>query len=335
MSQLLSKELSIPIVDPARLSTPPILPASRSPSTRATTPLPLATSAPPGAIVGAMRGQPGRRATLRAFLGTGTWPRTATALVETQRRLADASRSVEAWLPPEGPTPDLFVGGCFLAFGQGLIGPGGIGDRGWAVAVLWRGPQGFTVPGDPRDPDRVLVGSGPHGPRQALDVVAQTVVVGTAAAAYEPGLLAQRDGAFLEAAVRLLPRPPDVLLVDATGRDHPRRAGLALHLGAVLGVPTVGVTRRPLLARGALPSAERGGTSPLYLNGEVVGRWARTRGGARPVVAHAGWRTSAETAASVVLATSSEGARTPAPLGEARRVAREARAIDEGRVRQP
>jgi deoxyribonuclease V len=53
------------------------------------------------------------------------------------------------------------------------------------------------------------------------------VVSGEAGAPYLPGLLALREGALLEAAVRALPRPPEVLLVDATGRDHPRRAGLA------------------------------------------------------------------------------------------------------------
>src|SRR6266540_962954 len=59
-----------------------------------------------------------------------------------------------------------------------------------------------------------------------------------------PALLALREGRLLEAAVRALDEasPPEVLLVNASGRDHPRRAGLALHLGAVLGVPTVGVT---------------------------------------------------------------------------------------------
>ena len=51
--------------------------------------------------------------------------------------------------------------------------------------------------------------------------------------------------------MRALPVAPEVLLVNATGRDHPRRAGLAFHLGAVLGLPTVGVTTRPLVAQGA------------------------------------------------------------------------------------
>lgn len=282
----------------------------------------------------AMPEQRGRRATWETTVGPGSWPSTAAALVEAQHRLAEEARLVDPWVPPEGPGADLLVGGCFVSFGQGLTGPGGIGDRGWAVAVLWHRRARSTAPGAPRNPDRVLVGTGPYGPRQAVDVIAQAVVAGTAAAAYQPGLLARRDGAFLESATRLLPRLPDVLLVDATGRDHPRRAGLALHLGRVLEVPTVGVTRRPLLARAALPAPERGATSPLYLNRELVGCWIRTRSSARPIVAHVGWRTTAETAATVVLATSSEGARIPAPLGEARRVAREARAIDEGRLRR-
>ena len=52
-------------------------------------------------------------------------------------------------------------------------------------------------------------------------------------------------------------------LVDTTGRDHPRRAGLATSLGAVLDLPTVGVTHRPLLAAGDWPDDRRGATAPL------------------------------------------------------------------------
>jgi deoxyribonuclease V len=118
--------------------------------------------------------------------------------------------------------------------------------------------------------------------------------------------------------------PPDVLLVDATGRDHPRRAGLALHLGAVLDLSTVGVTHRPLAAEGAWPPDERGARSPLRLGGRVVGYWLRTSAGTRPLAIHAAWRTDAVTAADLVLSTSR--ARTPEPLRAARRRAREERA---------
>jgi deoxyribonuclease V len=138
-------------------------------------------------------------------------------------------------------------------------------------------------------------------------------------------LLALREGALLEAAVRALPARPDVLIVDATGRDHPRRAGLALHLGAVLGIPTIGVTHRPLLARGQWPPDVRGAAAPLVLEGELVGHWLRTRSGTRPLAVHAGWRIEPETAVKLVLAQTGQ-TRTPAPLREARRLARLARA---------
>lgn len=153
--------------------------------------------------------------------------------------------------------------------------------------------------------------------------VGRAGVTGVAGGPYVPGLLALRIGRPLEAAVRALPDVPDVLLVDATGYDHPRRAGLAVHLGAVLGLPTVGVTHRTLLAAGDWPSDERAAMSPLLLDDVVVGYWVRTRAGRRPVAVHTGWRTDAETAVRVVLSVSRH--RTPAPLREARRVARLAR----------
>lgn len=125
-------------------------------------------------------------------------------------------------------------------------------------------------------------------------------------------------------AVAGLGEHPDVVLVAAAGRDHPRGAGLALELGAVLQLPTVGVTDRPLLATGAPPGPNRGDWSGLVAHGEEVARWVRTATGVRPLVAHAAWRTTAETAAAVVLATT-EAARTPEPLRVARRLARQAR----------
>ncbi|MGY1625027.1 endonuclease V [Geodermatophilus sp. SYSU D00965] len=174
---------------------------------------------------------------------------------------------------------------------------GGGEERCWAAAVLARGTR----------------------------VLAARVVEGAAAAPYVPSLLVLREGPLLVTAVEHLEDSPDVLLLAASGRDHPRRAGLALHLGAVLGLPSVGVTDVPLRARGPGPGPRRGDTAPLLLDGEEVARCVRTAAGVRPVVASAAWRTTAATAADVVLAAST-GTRTPQPLREARRLAREARA---------
>jgi deoxyribonuclease V len=151
-----------------------------------------------------------------------------------------------------------------------------------------------------------------------------------AGGAYRAGWLALREGPLLARAVASLAKPPDVLLVDATGRDHPRRAGLALHLGAILDLPSIGVTHRPLLASGPWPQLLRGSSSPLLLGGEVVGFWLCTRPGARPVAVHAAWRTDPDTAVEVVLASTGRY-RTPEPLRTARRAARRARAAAAGR----
>lgn len=224
----------------------------------------------------------------RAF---ARWPADAEELIRLQNALA--AESPPAWRPGEGP---LLLGGCFVCFGRNDSGPGAPGDRGWAGAALWS--EG--------------------------GVRATAVADGRAAAGYAAGLLALREGPLLEAGVRALPATSEILLVDATGRDHPRRAGLALHLGAVLEVPTIGVTHRPLLAQGGWPGEARGSASPLLLDGEIVGYWLRTATGSRPLAVHAAWRTDPETAVNVVLGAL-ERARTPEPLRLARQAARLAR----------
>lgn len=221
------------------------------------------------------------------------WPHTRDELIQVQEALAAASP--EPWRLRAEP---MAIGGCFVCFARGPSGPGRPGDRGWAGAAL-------AVPGLP---------------------VETAVVEGEAGAAYEPGLLALREGHLLEAAIRNLSHLPDILLVDATGRDHPRRAGLALHLGAILDIPTVGVTHRPLCAAGDWPAPSRGVTAPLVLEGRLVGFWLRTRPDTRPLAVHASWRTDPLTAVQLVL-TALGTARTPIPLAEARRAARTARAL--------
>lgn len=254
------------------------------------------------------------------------WPVDAAELVTLQERLAAEADAAPRDRPLAlGARP--LLGGCFVAYARGEAGPGHPGDRAWAAVVTWRPTDGT------RDEGAALRGvSHDRGPRVARDTHEQVLVAGTVPASYEAGLLAMREGALLERAARQVRTAPDVLLVDATGVDHPRRAGLAVHLGRVLDVPTVGVTHRPLHAAAAPepPGTERGERSPVLVGGEAVAHWVVTRTGARPVVAHAGWRTTPDQAADVVLLASTPSARTPVPLGEARRVAREARAIAAG-----
>lgn len=226
------------------------------------------------------------------------WPTTAAELVALQDALA------RALPPPWGGLPELGrVAACFVCFERGRSGPGAGGDPGWAAACL------VTPSGEP----------------------VTRVVRGPAAAPYEPGLLALREGGLLEAALGALPALPDLLVVNATGRDHPRRAGLALHLGARLGVPSIGVTNRPLAASGAAPDDRRGATSALRIGGQIVAHWVTTRRGTRPLVVHAGWRTDLEQAVELLLGLTPRW-RTPLPLRVARQAARQARAAEAGRA---
>ena len=257
------------------------------------------------------------------------WPGEEDGLVALQEQLARRAadvREADPFLLPAAP----LIGGCFIAFARGEGGPGQPGDRAFAAALVWepghdallrRGRGGVPA----RSEGRALKGTTRTDPRQAADVVEQAVVQQAVGAAYLPGLLALREGPVLAAAVDSLKHAPDVLLVDASGADHPRRAGLAVHLGWALGIPTVGITRRPLRASGEDPELVRGAWTRLTLDGDVVAASVCTRTGARPVVAHAAWRTDVDTAVAVALAASTEGARAPVPLQEARRVAREAR----------
>lgn len=226
---------------------------------------------------------------------TVRWPETADALARTQERLARATPP--AWTPPRARSPgaehrgapgSLRVGACAVVFGRGDDD----GDA-WAAAAV----------------------------RCGTETVASATWRGRAGAGFEPGLLALREGPLLANVVSLLADTPDVLLVAAAGRDHPRGAGLALQLGATLDLPTVGVTEMPLCATGDAPGPERGSTSPLRLDGAIVAYRVRTRTGVAPVIAHAAWRTSPAVAAAVVLA-SCAGARWPEALRDARRLAR-------------
>ncbi len=155
--------------------------------------------------------------------------------------------------------------------------------------------------------------------------MAVAVADGAAPAPYQAGLLALREAPLLSAAFDRLALRLDVLIVDATGRDHPRRAGMALHLGAVLGVPTIGVTNRTLVGTGEAPDDSRLAHSPILLDDELVAYWLRTRPRRNPIAVHAAWRTDAETAVAVV-SMAVRRFRTPEPLRIARRAARLARA---------
>lgn len=227
------------------------------------------------------------------------WPQTPEALVELQERLRRTSTT-----PQPGRILDrTLVAGFFVCFERGKQGQGKEGDRGWAGVSLFRGPR----------------------------FLGRWATEGVAGYRYEPGLLALREGPLLVRAFELLDARPDLLVINATGLDHPRRAGLALHAGAAFGIPSIGVTSRPLCAQGSLPPDELHAASFLMLEGEKVAAYLRTRKGARPVVIHPGFSTDMDFALRVAEYYSGRFV-TPLPLREARRAARTLRSRSQGRI---
>jgi deoxyribonuclease V len=141
---------------------------------------------------------------------------------------------------------------------------------------------------------------------------------------YVPGFFAFREGPAIISAVGALSRQPDLLLVDGHGRAHPRRAGIATHVGFLLSIPTVGVAKQILLGDPVEFGPARGSESPIWDRGEIVGKVVRTKAGSRPVYVSAGHAIDLDTAVEAVLATTG-ASRIPAPIREAHRISREVR----------
>jgi deoxyribonuclease V len=100
---------------------------------------------------------------------------------------------------------------------------------------------------------------------------------------YIPGLLSFREGPVLVEAFEKLQHVPDVFIFDGMGRIHPRRVGIAAHMGVWLHTPTVGCGKSHLIGAYDDPPNEKGGYSPLTDKGELLGVVLRTRANVKPV----------------------------------------------------
>ncbi|MEE1762254.1 MULTISPECIES: endonuclease V [unclassified Streptomyces] len=135
-----------------------------------------------------------------------------------------------------------------------------------------------------------------------LDVVAEATAIGQVSFPYVPGLLAFREIPTVLAALDALPCDPGLVVCDGYGLAHPRRFGLAAHLGVLTGLPTIGVAKNPFTFTYDDPGAARGNTSPLLAGTEEVGRALRTRDGVKPVFVSVGHRVALDNACAHTLA---------------------------------
>ncbi|MEU1709737.1 endonuclease V [Streptomyces sp. NPDC005706] len=135
-----------------------------------------------------------------------------------------------------------------------------------------------------------------------LEVVAEATAVGRISFPYVPGLLAFREIPTVRAALDALPCPPGLVVCDGYGLAHPRRFGLASHLGVLTGLPTIGVAKNPFTFTYDDPAPLRGSSAPLLAGPEEVGRALRTRDHVKPVFVSVGHRTTLDDALAHTLA---------------------------------
>lgn len=221
----------------------------------------------------------------REGLTEGRWPRTVEEAERVQRELAERVRI------PSGtvPAPRL-VAGLDVSYAKES-------ERLAAAAVV--------------------VDTTTHA------VVEETVVKGFAVFGYYPGLLAFREVPILLQALRHLETAPDLLLCDGQGLAHPRRCGLACHLGVLTGIAAIGCAKTHFVGEHAEPGMDRGQCIPLVDSGQTVGEVLRTQDGVKPVYVSPGHAIGLAQASDVVLALCSRY-RLPDPIRRADHISRRA-----------
>jgi deoxyribonuclease V len=145
-----------------------------------------------------------------------------------------------------------------------------------------------------------------------LDIIEVVTVTGRLDFPYVPGLLTFREAPLVLAACGKLKVTPDIFMVDGQGFAHPRRIGLASHLGLCLDAPTIGCAKSRLCGEYDEPALEQGSSSELKDNGEVIGAVLRTRSGVKPLFVSIGHMISLAEAVRWTLACC-RGYRVPEP----------------------
>ncbi|MFC2016222.1 deoxyribonuclease V [Chloroflexota bacterium] len=145
-----------------------------------------------------------------------------------------------------------------------------------------------------------------------LRVLETKVVQGRLDFPYIPGLLSFRESPLTLAACESLSITPDLVLVDGQGVAHPRRFGLASHLGLFLDTPTIGCAKSLLCGRHEVPGVEQGSYAEVVDKGETIGVALRTRLGVKPIYVSIGHKVDLQTAIHWVMKCC-RGYRVPEP----------------------
>jgi deoxyribonuclease V len=149
-----------------------------------------------------------------------------------------------------------------------------------------------------------------------LSLVERKGVVAESPFPYIPGLLSFREAPIVIQVFRILETTPDVVMCDGQGTAHPRRLGVAAHLGLWLNLPCFGCAKSRLCGEFEEPADEAGARSPLNDRGEVVGSVVRTKKRTKPVFVSTGHRIDLDSSVHWTLATG-RGYRIPEPTRQA------------------
>lgn len=117
---------------------------------------------------------------------------------------------------------------------------------------------------------------------------------------YIPGLLSFREAPVILKALALLDTPPDMLMVDGQGISHPRRVGIAAHIGVLTGLPSIGVAKSVLCGTYEEPGRDKGSFTPLIHQGEKIATAYRSRTDVKPIFISPGHRIGHDSAVALV-----------------------------------
>ena len=149
-----------------------------------------------------------------------------------------------------------------------------------------------------------------------LDLMDEAFARGEVSFPYIPGLLSFREAPLLIEAFQRLQCIPDVVLYDGQGIAHPRSLGLASHMGLLLELPSVGCAKKKLVGDFEEVGLQPGSTTPIKIEGKIIGAVIRTRRGVKPVFVSPGHLIDLESSIELVLKTC-RGFRLPEPIRRA------------------
>jgi deoxyribonuclease V len=159
------------------------------------------------------------------------------------------------------PNNISLVAGCDISFNR-------FSDKGYAVVVILSYPN--------------------------LEIVEKTHYIGKATMKYIPGLLSFREAPLLIKALEKVNKEPDLIMYDGQGIAHPRRLGIASHMGLLTDKPSVGCAKSVLVGDFEEKTAEKGNYSPMYHKNDMVGYALYTKDKCKPVYISAGHKVSNE-----------------------------------------